>query len=1205
MTMKHGDHWEALFGDDFQGALAKLVPHLVQQGSLVRNVASQEMPAGAGQAAWPYFALEFGNLPLRGLSIIRIDPDDKLMKFTTAYPLLKEGLRMALEIVGSFKDEDEFEVGLKCVTRRGTALTFFAPLYGSNPTVHEVGRKYEFSLAALAYSLKKIEEAEFTLTEEPALEIEKRRRQEEDPHADVTDVKAVDFSIAGLRALLFHASDAVDAGFYTAIESVSYFFFEETKICKMDVRFRLRGEEELRTSLYASEHVLAGYRPEVGDLIQGVLWLQGHPVKPIEDDASWGARSGEDEALQNFLFPDEEMSGLHVGTAALAKSLMYGGWDLTLYENNGDNPAIPAYLIERDGRKINVWVRSFIEEQEPETVFTAEETTRFQKENREKGFEVAWAVVVCKDIGKGYTFKILERENLEKTLGSLPGLLLYQRKNLPEGRIAEEAREIPPPGVAVEHEEHPGRETLPTLLAPAETPEEFYETFRTLSFDAVRAKLTVIRKERQGARRVQEFHEQELQAAREKTRRISHPEKKLRLKLAKSSYEVEFIAEAKPDFWQWLENVRNCPHLYLDLKPKTQDIEPFYNCRWCGATVACSCRYPENKTVAGSSHHWARREATHNDLFRDIFIRPGLCYRCRKDESLGAAYNYGKDRIERLFWRELVEAQRESWAKVRQPDFECEEQLIRANAISAQKEDFAPAILAADRSGVIRRILERTLRIKKMMRSYGRQDTIKDILIDFIKSYCHLYNLSNNFYNFYNMLYDDSGPLVGYSEIPYTLYLPSSYYNPEMWRSYDLEIHPEKVVDLPLPFQLALLAECIKEAPPPIYYDAQGRAKEDIASLLKDYDNPEHDLKRMMVAITHQDIGLFLKMLVRVWERNPEFVKRSKDEIQASLEKHTLLWALREYDMYDAGSYSGFEKSITKNEALRKWLLASFFLPDIGTFLKKGEIITNVVGMGHTHWEGYLDLDRYLGKGGFYLIREQDNPADVNAVMVYLEGFGKTGYLKRPVAAMLAPLMDRGASIAAELFARHYPYYDLDMTLYLRLKEATASLKPPDMRKKYRKSPVKKPQFLVIKEVPEQERALNYAKGNLDDADRWLEEDIGHDQIMTKLYDAVMYTMEAWLLGQGITPDKGNGRHSINGQFMKAAPDGLRLRVQNALLKDSRLRRKTSAFDAGWALKGRQDRRQRKWRWEVAVAIKQIGTLIRLIEESTTKTGLL
>jgi len=176
---------------------------------------------------------------------------------------------------------------------------------------------------------------------------------------------------------------------------------------------------------------------------------------------------------------------------------------------------------------------------------------------------------------------------------------------------------------------------------------------------------------------------------------------------------VEFVAEAKPDFWQWLENVRNCPHLYLDLKPKTQDIEPFYNCRWCGATVACSCRYPENKTVAGSSHHWARREATHNDLFRDIFIRPGLCYRCRKDESLGAAYNYGKDRIERLFWRELVEAQRESWAKVRQPDFECEEQLIRANAISAQKEDFAPAILAADRSGVIRRILERTLRIKK------------------------------------------------------------------------------------------------------------------------------------------------------------------------------------------------------------------------------------------------------------------------------------------------------------------------------------------------------------------------------------------------------------------------------------------------------------------------------------------------------------
>jgi len=732
-------------------------------------------------------------------------------------------------------------------------------------------------------------------------------------------------------------------------------------------------------------------------------------------------------------------------------------------------------------------------------------------------------------------------------------------------------------------------------------PEQCYETFRTLSLDALRAKLAGVRKERQGARRVQEFHEKELQAALEKTRRISHPEKKLRLKLAKSSYEVEFIAEAKPDFRQWLEKVRNCSHLHLDVKPESHAVEPFYNCRWCGASVACACRYPEDKPVSGSSHHWARREATPNDLFRDIFIRPGICYRCRKDEHLGAAYRYGKDRVERLFWRELVEAERESWAKVRQPDYETAEQLIHANAVGVGKNNFAPVMLAADHSGVIRRILERSLRIKKILRRYGRQDTLKDILIDFVKSYCHAYNDKHNLYPLHDAMYDnDIGYLCCYSELPYTLHLPSSYNDQNMWQSYDLERHPEKIVNLPLPFQLALLAECIKEAPPPIYYDARGRAKEALVPLLQDYDNPGRDLERAMAAVTHQDMGLFLKMLARAWERNPAVVKEKKEEIQRNLEAYRLMWALREYDLYVSGAYSGFENSITKNEALRDWLLASFNLPDTEAFLKEGNIITNVVGMRHIPREGYLDLDRYLGKGGFYLIRERDNPTDANAVVVYLEGFGKTGYLKRPLAAMLAPLMDRGISIAAELSARHYPYYDQDMTLYLRLHKAPAPLKPPDLKKQYRKRPAKKPEFVVVRELSERERALNNAKSNLDDVERWLGEDIGHDRISDKLHTAVMYALESWLHGQSIALDRGNGRHSMSGRFMEAAPGRLRFRVGSVLKKIFLLQRKTSAFDTGWALKHRQDESRKKWRRDAIAAVKQVGTLIRFAEEAET-----
>jgi len=387
MAMSHGDHWQALFGDDFSERLAELLPRFVQEGALVRQVAQREIFSGPDQKQQPYISLEYGEMPLRCLTVIHIDPEDRLNKVMTAYPFVREGMPVDLEITDMIQD-DKFEAILRCVTRQGTPLAFFSPLYGSDPATHEAGSKYEFSLAALAYSLKKIEETQFTLTEETALEIERRFRQEEDPHADIADIQAVDFSIAGLRALIFRngdsVDDAADAEFYTIVESVSFFVFEETDFCKMGVRFRLRDEEELQTTLYASEHVLAGYRPEVGDLIHGTLWLQGYPVKTIEDDEAWTGSSSEDEAFQNVIFSDEYLEGLPVGVAALAKSLMYSGWELTRYENYGEDPGIPAYLIERDNRQINVWVRAYIEGQEPEELFSSEETTRFQEENRKK-----------------------------------------------------------------------------------------------------------------------------------------------------------------------------------------------------------------------------------------------------------------------------------------------------------------------------------------------------------------------------------------------------------------------------------------------------------------------------------------------------------------------------------------------------------------------------------------------------------------------------------------------------------------------------------------------------------------------------------------------------------------------------------------------------------------------------------------------------
>ncbi|MBW6486056.1 MAG: HIRAN domain-containing protein [Syntrophobacterales bacterium] len=735
------------------------------------------------------------------------------------------------------------------------------------------------------------------------------------------------------------------------------------------------------------------------------------------------------------------------------------------------------------------------------------------------------------------------------------------------------------------------------------SPESFFDVFRAVSYDQFKVKIESVRRQRGDLRLAKKQREQAVHDAQAKASSIRSPGKREWLSRAASVYDVNFIVMAKPDFWHWLEKVHACSHLHLDLKPESHAVEPFYNCRWCGATVACACRYPDGRPLTGASHHWARREATNNELFRPIFVRPGICYRCRGDESLAAAYQHGKDRIERLLWRELLQEEIELQCGMQQPDYESLDQIIRASSWNGGQWKFASTILTQDESGVILQVLERALRIKRILRKAGRQETIKSTLIDFVKAYSHLCNsfsphdIGDNLYALEDDLVDDGGFLRDYADMPYTLHLPTSHGNPVMWRSYDLERHPEKVTALPYPFQLALLAQFVEEGPLPILSDTRRMAKERLVPLLDGY-SAECDLDWAMKGVQHADTGLFLKMITQAWEKDRTVVEKRRDEIRQNLVEHRMLWAVWEYDRYASGNYSGFENSVKKNADLGKWLLSASGPPDVNTLLKRGEVVTNVVGMKYIPWDAYLDLDRYIGKGGFHLLRETDNQADPKAITVYLEGFGRTGYIKRSLAALLAPAMDHGMEIEAELFARHYPYYDHDMTLYLRLKQAAAPLKPPDRSKKYRKRPQKKPELVVVRKETEQEKALSKAKHSLDEAQHWLEEDIGHERIPDSLHTAVMYAMESWFFGQGIKPDMGNGWHSMKAQFIKQAPHQLRFRVESALRKSASLQGHVGGVLVRYALQGNPKAGSRRWRWEVAVVIKQIGTLIRLTEET-------
>ncbi len=425
--MGHGDHWKVLLGD-----LEKFVNNLtfiLEKGHPIGVLEEQRRHNLSHPEENTYIAFEYPDTPVRCLGLWQRILEKKRLELRTSYPFLKEGVSIHLEVVEIEQGEDEFEAVLECVNQHGTRIRFFDPLFACNRKAYAKGKKFIFSLAGLAYFLEKVQDTKITITKGPSLEFEKQRQLEENPHIDVNEIKSVDFSIAELRALL-PRENGMDAAFQTVIEKIEYFKLLETDICQMHVVLTRQGGEDIGGMIYASEYVLKGYKPCVGDCIRGILWLQGYPEKRIEGNDSWLDLPTEYSGLMRAMAAEEYLSDLHIGVFALADSIVASGWDVTKYENPDRSSDIPAFLAEWEGKQVNVWVRSYIKGQETESNFSAAEIERFMEESLQKGQSAAFVTVVCTDIGSGYMFQWEGLDSLEKLIGKIKKLI-FRRKREP------------------------------------------------------------------------------------------------------------------------------------------------------------------------------------------------------------------------------------------------------------------------------------------------------------------------------------------------------------------------------------------------------------------------------------------------------------------------------------------------------------------------------------------------------------------------------------------------------------------------------------------------------------------------------------------------------------------------------------------------------------------------------------------------------
>lgn len=278
MEKTHGDHWGTIF-EDVEKDVPELLKFMNQNGAIFDD--KETLEEIKQEFNWEAFASVVypEDSPIKFLFMLKYEADSDVNEVFTTYPMV-EGIVNEIEIEKVLEWDNKFDGQIEGYA--GCPIGFYDTLYYRNKSKYKTGHKYYFSLAGMAYSLQKAEQESLTINEGPMIDLEKKRVLKENPDADINQIDSVKLSLKGMSSFIPRESDVDDWGYRFRVDDIQNYLLRDDLIFKsLDGHFVKNGFEEnnLYGRLYVSEHVLNGYDPQIGDDIQGEMWLQGHLVE--------------------------------------------------------------------------------------------------------------------------------------------------------------------------------------------------------------------------------------------------------------------------------------------------------------------------------------------------------------------------------------------------------------------------------------------------------------------------------------------------------------------------------------------------------------------------------------------------------------------------------------------------------------------------------------------------------------------------------------------------------------------------------------------------------------------------------------------------------------------------------------------------------------------------------------------------------------
>ena len=285
----HGSHWETVLGEE--SIVAKLKEIVQNSGVLMKQQTDIVFDPGTGPEKRDVFTLvcPSDESPLNFITILA--ENNGCNELVTAYPFVEDGALLNGHITGIEVWNNNVEAVVTMEFGEDREISFFATDYHFNKEKYQPGKYCEVRLAAFAYECKihDTRELSFQLDGDKAKSF--RSNLGEDIRNELgvkeNDESPIQFDASEMTLLLPISDDYKDDyKFLSPVQSVSTFEILGVRMLELGIFVdEGLGGDRIALPLFVRESMFGGQdnpKPETGQSVGGVCWLQGHLDKWYE-----------------------------------------------------------------------------------------------------------------------------------------------------------------------------------------------------------------------------------------------------------------------------------------------------------------------------------------------------------------------------------------------------------------------------------------------------------------------------------------------------------------------------------------------------------------------------------------------------------------------------------------------------------------------------------------------------------------------------------------------------------------------------------------------------------------------------------------------------------------------------------------------------------------------------------------------------------